>query len=387
MNPTRLDRSGWTVLVLASIVLLSVGPFVHDAFAMGQAPSTCPNRYDGQITSATISAGGRTYNPLANPGVAFTLPTNEQYTVTFTIQTPAQSSQGNSGPGSTWYSSDTNGYYYGACVANVGPNENVTTTVTAGYSNSLPPAPFQQGVSFYTLESPNGVGFSYAVNWTSPAGNSQAATSAQTATSGGISLANTQSTSGTVTSSDQMTLANFDAGTGGNSLLVVGISANNQGATSVAFNGQELTRAVSSFNNNDAEFWYLKDPSGTGNVAVTFAGQTQAVVGAYLVSNVDQAAPVANTAAAYNSASSSPSISIKAVNANDMVLDLPSIYGGQTLGSPTCTQGWDTNIPSAITGASSSTVVSSAGQVTCGWTAGSGGDLWDDVAVEIRAMG
>jgi len=70
--------------------------------------------------------------------------------------------------------------------------------------------------------------------------------------------------------------------------------------------------------------------------------------------------------------------------ANDWVFDLPSIYGGSTLGSPTCTQQWDLNMPNAITGASSSKSVPSPGLVTCKWTASSG-DLWDDVAVEIRA--
>lgn len=68
-----------------------------------------------------------------------------------------------------------------------------------------------------------------------------------------------------------------------------------------------------------------------------------------------------------------------------MVLDLPSIYGGVTLGSPTCTQGWDVNVQNAITGASSSTVQAKAGSATCSWTASQGGDLWDDVAIEVKA--
>jgi hypothetical protein len=40
-------------------------------------------------------------------------------------------------------------------------------------------------------------------------------------------------------------------------------------------------------------------------------------------------------------------------------------------------------LPNAITGASSSTVRSSPGSVTCGWTASSA-DLWDDVAIEVK---
>jgi len=67
-------------------------------------------------------------------------------------------------------------------------------------------------------------------------------------------------------------------------------------------------------------------------------------------------------------------------------LDLPSIYGGSKLGSPTCTQQWDINMVGSITGASSSTTVHTAKAVTCGWTASSN-DLWDDVIVELRAIG
>ncbi|TLX69523.1 MAG: fibronectin type III domain-containing protein, partial [Thaumarchaeota archaeon] len=49
-----------------------------------------------------------------------------------------------------------------------------------------------------------------------------------------------------------------------------------------------------------------------------------------------------------------------------------------------CTQSWDVNIPSAVTGASSSTVQTTAGSITCSWTA-SGGDFWDDVAIEVKS--
>ena len=47
--------------VFALILLASAGILVNEAFAMGQAPSTCNNRYDGAITSLQITAGGQTY--------------------------------------------------------------------------------------------------------------------------------------------------------------------------------------------------------------------------------------------------------------------------------------------------------------------------------------
>jgi hypothetical protein len=203
----------------------------------------------------------------------------------------------------------------------------------------------------------------------------------------GIALTEMMSTSGAVSSpSYQITLSNFNAGTGSDRLLVVGVSADDNNVASITFGNASLTQAVSSFYNNDAEFWYLTNPNGTANIVVTMAGETSVVVGGYALSGVDQIDPIPTTASNYSTASSSPSISITTRYAGSWVLDLPSIYGGSTLGSSTGTQQWNLNVPNAITGASSSTVSSAPGQVTCGWTA-SASDLWDDVAVEVMAAG
>lgn len=207
-----------------------------------------------------------------------------------------------------------------------------------------------------------------------------------TSAGGAISLTSIQSTSGTVSSSPyQLTLANVNAGTANNSLLVVGISANNDDASSVMFGSAQLTKAVASFNNNDAEFWYLKNPSGTGNIEVTMKGPTSVVVGAYLLSGVNTTNPIVTSAKNFNSSPSSPMISVSTMNAKDWVLDLPSIYGGKTLSSPTCSPRWDLDVPSGVTGASSSAVVPSPGSLACGWTA-SASDYWDDIAIEIRSL-
>ncbi len=202
----------------------------------------------------------------------------------------------------------------------------------------------------------------------------------------GITLNNVQSTSGTLSKKPfQITLSSFNAGTGSNRLLVVGVEANNEFVNSVTFGGVSLTKAVSHFTNNDAEFWYLTNPSGTGNIVVTMNGRTSVVVGAYAFSGVNQTMPLPTTATNFNTVSSNPSISITTQYPNSWVLDLPAIYGGKTLGSPTCTQHWDINIASAITGASSSKTTTSPGSVTCSWTASPSGDIWDDVAVEVKA--
>jgi hypothetical protein len=205
----------------------------------------------------------------------------------------------------------------------------------------------------------------------------------------GCGIVNVASTSGSVSSSPyQITIPSFDVGAGSNRLLVVGVSANSNSVSSIEFvvggGSAYLTQAASSFYNNDAELWYLVNPTGTGNILVTFAGPTAAVVGAYAFAGVNQTDPIPTTAADYGSGS--PSISVTTQYANSWVLDLPSIWGGVMLGSPSCTQQWDVNVPNAITGASSSTIVASPGQATCGWTA-SNGDSWDDVAIEIMPAG
>ncbi|MBI5698676.1 MAG: fibronectin type III domain-containing protein [Thaumarchaeota archaeon] len=200
----------------------------------------------------------------------------------------------------------------------------------------------------------------------------------------GIVLNNVQSTSGATSSSDPIILSGFNAATGNDRLLLVGISANNNDVASVTFGGVELTRAVSSFVNNNAEIWYLVNPSDTADIIVTMSGSTDAVVGAYAFSDVDQADPVPTTATNSATTSSNPSITIITKYPSDWVIEVPSIYGGSTLDSPSCTQKWNINIPDAITGASSSKVVSFPAVVTCSWKA-SNAELWDDVAVELKA--
>lgn len=211
---------------------------------------------------------------------------------------------------------------------------------------------------------------------------------------GGITLNSNQTTSGSIKLIPyQITLSNFNVGTGSNRALVVGVEASSNPVTSITFGGISLTRAVHSFHNNVAELWYLTNPNGTGNIVVTMKGPTSVVVGAYSFFGVDQANPTPTNAANYDTCSpscTSPTISITTANSNSWVIDSPSIYGGVTLSSPTCTQRWNLNVQDTITGkitgASSTTVQASPGSVTCSWTASSA-DFWDDVAVELKASG
>jgi hypothetical protein len=205
---------------------------------------------------------------------------------------------------------------------------------------------------------------------------------------GGITLNNT-ATIGTIKSSPyQVILSNFNVGTASNRVLVVGVSSDNQSVSSITFGGVALTQKASSFNNQDTEFWYLTNPSGTGDIVVTMSGATSVVVGAYAFSGVDQTSPLPTTNTNHNN-TGNPTISITTANANSWVLDLPSIWGAATLSSPTCTPQWDTSARdltnSKITGASSSTTKTLPGSVTCSWTANPSGNGWDDVAVEVKA--
>jgi len=75
---------------------------------------------------------------------------------------------------------------------------------------------------------------------------------------GPIVINSVKNNSATVTASPfSATLANFNAGTGANRLLVVGVAADTQSVSGITFGGTTLTKSVSSFLNNDAELWYL----------------------------------------------------------------------------------------------------------------------------------
>lgn len=160
----RIFGKNLSMLVFASILLSSTGLAAQHAFAMGQAPGTCNNRYDGTITAMSITVGHKTYNPIANPGVTFQLQNNRSYTVTFTILVPSQSSQANSLNGTTWYDTSAPGYELGQCVTGVGPNQSVTLTLTESHPGNLAPSA-TQNVSWSTLTSGP---VTYNINWVNP---------------------------------------------------------------------------------------------------------------------------------------------------------------------------------------------------------------------------
>lgn len=152
------------MLGFAMILVTSLGISANEAFAMGQAPSTCTNRYDGTITTMKITAGYRTYNPIANPGVTFQLKNTKSYTVTFTIHTPSQSSQNNTLAGDAWYDTSAPGYELGTCISGAGPNQDITLTVTESHPGNLVPQT-TQNVAWNTLASGQAT---YSIKWINP---------------------------------------------------------------------------------------------------------------------------------------------------------------------------------------------------------------------------
>jgi hypothetical protein len=328
---------------VTAINSIGMSPQSNEANATPTAPATSPQPPTG-LTTTTISS--------SQINLSWTAPSDNGGSAITGYQIERSTDNGN-----TW--------------STIQSNTGSTTT----YSDTgLSPSTSYT----YRVSAINSVGTS------SPSNTASATTSAITPPPTGIVLNNIQSTSGAASSSNQITLANFDTGTGNNKLLVVGVSANNNDVASVTFGGVSLTNKVKSFYNNDAEFWYLKNPTGTGDIVVTMNGPTSAVVGAYSFSGVNQTSPLPTSTVKHNTTPNSPNITITTKFANDWVLDLPSIYGGSTLGSPTCTQQWDVNVANAITGASSSATVATPGSVTCKWTASST-DFWDDAAIEIKA--
>ncbi|CUR52239.1 exported protein of unknown function [Nitrosotalea devaniterrae] len=151
-----------TVFVL--VLLASTGILANQAFAMGQAPGTCNNRYDGQITSLKVTVDGQTYDPIANPGLTFSLDNDKTYDVAITIHTPDSSSQNNTLDGTTWYDTSAPGYQLGTCVNGAGPDKDIAVALSEGHPANVAPNATQT-VTWSTLVAGGG---QYSIQWTNP---------------------------------------------------------------------------------------------------------------------------------------------------------------------------------------------------------------------------
>ena len=155
-------------LVFASIFLSLFGMISHDAFAMGAPPGTCNNEYDGPITFMRVTNGTYTIDPISNPNVAINMYTQNLYNVTFVIHTPSQSSQGNSDPGTTWFETDAIGYGSGACVSNVGPDQDVKVQGSWALPSQISRNHDYTAIPEFSTRVTTWPGVNFTINWIYP---------------------------------------------------------------------------------------------------------------------------------------------------------------------------------------------------------------------------
>ena len=157
----------FTIPALALPILVTYS--MKNAYAMGDNPSICSNRYDATVISMKIkTANNQIIDVMAVQDTPDITLLNEKplhgYDVTFTLHTAKQSSQGNNLPGSTWYRTTAYGYALGVCVNNIGPDHDVTITLHDVYMGQANP----QGITRQAVEwgsLPDTQQIKYQVTW------------------------------------------------------------------------------------------------------------------------------------------------------------------------------------------------------------------------------
>src|SRR2546428_764833 len=125
---------------------------------MGDAPSTSPNRYDSVIAQMSISNGTQIFNPLGHPGITFGHPsitfraeTHSGYSLSMTLHTANQSSNGNKDIGTTWYSENTFEFGNGYCLNDVVRNYDNTQIFYFAWNDVGSGPSYSQGFLFYSF--------------------------------------------------------------------------------------------------------------------------------------------------------------------------------------------------------------------------------------------
>jgi hypothetical protein len=206
----------------------------------------------------------------------------------------------------------------------------------------------------------------------------------------------------TNTVSDAITVTNT-TGTGGNRLMLVGVSWNSSGSartiSSVTFtpNGESPVSLTEVKTQQPGATAYryaaiyrlLNPPSGqTGTVTVTFSGSVAngIIVGVANFAGVDQTTPLGTPTGA-GTTNTAPSVTLTGLNGDELVFDTVFIGGAPppTLTNSTSqTRLWTNSISNA--GGAASTAQAVATSVTMSWTA-SGSGPWAIVAVPIKPAG
>lgn len=183
----------------------------------------------------------------------------------------------------------------------------------------------------------------------------------------------------------------YTVNNGTNGILIVGLSLQGTGSpptgTAVTYNGVAMTLVPSSRavnGNHVTELWYLLSPAtGAHNIAASWTGNSNVVIGAISYVGVDAVTPLgtANTA---TGSSTAPSVIVSSAT-GEVVIDCIV-----TNSNPTYTAGsgqtkqWDnsSNIPTPNCKGGGSTEAGAA-SVTMDWTLGSS-QLWCISSVAIK---
>ena len=140
----------------------------------------------------------------------------------------------------------------------------------------------------------------------------------------------------------------FDSGTGSDRILIIGFSnfdanATNRQVSTLTYGGQALTKVTNSVGDNAtssgrSEMWYLIDPpTGSNNVAVTFAGADNITNSDYfyaVFTGVDQSTPIDDSDNHQTTAGTQDRITLTTTVNDCMLVDVNNgDAGGQTLGA------------------------------------------------------
>jgi hypothetical protein len=157
-----------SVAALLALVALD-GGLLTAADAMGNAPSTCNNRYGAAVTTFILTYPGGTLDVLAHPNSTIRMQTGTYYNVSFVVRTNPRNANNNTLGGTTWYNTDFPGFGDGICYPSqgansIGPNQEVAITL-----NGVPhPANFApnafQAVYFY-FDLPSSTQAIFNIDW------------------------------------------------------------------------------------------------------------------------------------------------------------------------------------------------------------------------------
>lgn len=140
----RLSKQSSMVLFLTAglLSLTLTVPTVSTmklAYAMGDNPTSCSNRYDATVTSVVVHTARQTVNVEAQPSTVTRQKAYTGYDLTITLHTAASSSLGNTNPGTVWYTTSAYGYSLGTCVSSATSNQDIVITLHNVYMGQANP--------------------------------------------------------------------------------------------------------------------------------------------------------------------------------------------------------------------------------------------------------